>query len=82
MLCASASADPATASSVARRLKRSTSRSMPQNRGRARLRRCANTVFSERPLHSSPAWRCCTENDMSDAAVGTCKVSNSASKLG
>lgn len=47
----------------------------PQKRGRNRLRRCEKTLLSEAPLHSrgvpKPAWGTCTENDISERAVGT-----------
>ncbi len=54
---------------------------MPQKRGLTRLLRWANTLARLEPLHSSAlpprASGTCTENDMSDWAVGT---PNSASR--
>jgi len=86
--CCSAASAPLSASAVHRRLKRSSSRSMPQKRGRSRLRRWANTVSRLAPLHSSapapqaPAPGTCTENDMSEGAVGMSSSANSAIRPG
>ena len=71
MGCCSLASAWASAMPVHRRLKRSRSASMPRKRGRSSLLRWANTVSSLQPLHSSPAADTCTENDISDAAVGT-----------
>ena len=85
---ASACSWPLSASAVHRRLKRSSSDSIPKKRGRSRLRRWANTLARLEPLHSSapapnaPAPGTWTENDMSDAAVGTRNSSSSAIKPG
>ena len=90
--CISAASSPGRssffASSVARRLKRSRSASMRQKRPLSRLRRCANTVDRLVPLHSNwsappqPAPGTCTENDMSEGAMGTSSCANSASRWG
>ena len=84
--CISSPSALRSAMSVARRLKRSTSRSMRQKRGLSRLRRWLNTALSEVPLHSR---RCCpalagtcTENDMSEGAVTTPSSANRAISCG
>jgi len=73
---------PLRASAVVRRLKRSSSRSMPRKRGLNRLVRCANTVSRLQPLHSSRPCSAWTEKDMSDGAVSTRSSAKSFSSSG
>ena len=80
--CESRASSPPTASAVAVRLKRSTSASMRQKRGRSRFARWANTVLRSEPLHSRPRSGTCTENDMSDGAVSTPNSANNRSRFG
>ena len=56
---------------VAALLKRKMSSSMRMNRGRSKLRRCANTVFRFVPAHSMFSSGRQTEKDMSDSTVST-----------
>ena len=84
--CCIAPSASCSAMRVVSRLKRSRSRNMPRKRGRSRLRRWANTVSRLQPLHSrlppgTPPGTC-TENDISDAAVGTARSSNSLTSPG
>ena len=71
MDCCSAVGEWLCANAVHKRLKRSTSDNIPQKAGRAKLRRCANTVLSVEPFHSRLACGTFTENDMSEPTVFT-----------
>ena len=55
---------------------------MRQNAGAARWRGCANSVARFVPAHSMPARSSRTENDISDATLGTPSSANSRTRFG